>query len=112
FAKAGYIVLTYDVQGQGRSDTFGEDPDRQEGVPSQQGQPFYDGTEDALDFLLSTPSNPYNPRPSCGNANGDTGTDHSPKQERRVAAGLNAAFNPMHDLIDPSRIGIAGHSLG
>ena len=112
FAKAGYIVLTYDVQGQGRSDTFGEDPDRQEGVPSQRGQPFFDGTEDALDFLLSTPSAPYNPRPSCGNSNDGVGTDHSPKQQRRVADGLNAAFNPMHGLIDPSRIGIAGHSLG
>ena len=54
-AKHGYVVLTYDVQGQGRSDTFGEGPDQQEGVPSQAGQPFYDGTEDALDFLLSSP---------------------------------------------------------
>jgi dienelactone hydrolase len=112
FAKAGYVVLTYDVQGQGRSDTLGEAPDQLEGVPSQQGQPFFDGTEDALDFLLSTPDTPYDPRPSCGNVNGGAGTDHSPKQDRRVASGLNAAFNPMHGLIDPSRIGIAGHSLG
>ncbi|MGH2957279.1 MAG: hypothetical protein ACRDL6_09825 [Solirubrobacterales bacterium] len=112
FAKAGYIVLTYDVQGQARSDTFGEDPDEQEGVPSQRGQPFFDGTEDALDFLLSTPASPYDPRPSCGNANDGVGTDHSPKHDRRVTSGLNAAFNPMHSLVDPGRIGIAGHSLG
>ncbi len=112
FAKAGYIVLTYDVQGQGRSDTFGEAPDEQEGVPSQQGQPFFDGTEDALDFLLSTPAQPFDPRPSCGNANEDVGTDHSPKHDRRVGEGLAAAFNPMHSLVDSSRIGIAGHSLG
>ena len=52
-AKHGYVVLTYDVQGQGRSDTFGAAPDEQEGFPSQAGQPFYDGTEDALDFILS-----------------------------------------------------------
>jgi dienelactone hydrolase len=112
FAKAGYIVLTYDVQGQGQSDTFGESPDQQEGVPSQAGQPFYDGTEDALDFLLSTPAAPYDPRPSCGNANEGVGTDHSPKHDRRVEAGLATAFNPMHDRIDAERIGIAGHSLG
>ena len=111
-AKHGYVVLTYDVQGQGRSDTFGEGPDSQEGVPSQAGQPFYDGTEDALDFLLSSAAAPYLPRPSCGNANGGVATDHSPKHQRRVEAGLNAPFNPLGELLDAERIGIAGHSLG
>ena len=111
-AKAGYVVLTYDVQGQGRSDTFGEAPDTQEGVPSQAGQPFFDGSEDALDFILSTPGQPYDPRPSCGNANGGVGTDHSPKHVRRVGEGRATAFNPMHSLVDPTRVGIAGHSLG
>lgn len=111
-AKAGYVVLTYDVQGQGRSDTFGEGVDLLEGVPSQAGQPFYDGTEDALDFLLSTQADPYVPQDSCGNANGGTRTSHAAKHQRRVDAGLNAAFNPFWDLVDPERIGIAGHSLG
>lgn len=111
-AAHGYVVLTYDVQGQSRSDVFGEAPDDQEGVPSQAGQPFYDGTEDALDFLLSTPGSPYVPRSSCGNANGGVGTSHAAKQDRRVEANLNAEFNPIHDLVDSSRIGIAGHSLG
>lgn len=106
-AKHGYVVLTYDTQGQGRSDTYGEGADRFDGVPSQAGRPFYDGTEDALDFLLSTPAHPYDPRPSC-----TTGADHSAKQDRRVAAGRDAAFNPLADLVDPSRVGIAGHSLG
>ena len=106
-AKHGYVVLTYDPQGQGRSDTFGEGADQSDGFPSQTGRPFYDNTEDALDFALSTPSEPYDPRPSC-----TSGTDHSPKQDRRVAAGLNAAYNPLADLVDPSRVGIAGHSLG
>ena len=106
-AKHGYVVLTYDPQGQGRSDTFGAGADLLDGVPSQQGRPFYDGTEDALDFALSTATKPYDPRPSC-----TSGTDHSAKQDRRVAAGLNAAYNPLADLVDPSRVGIAGHSLG
>lgn len=106
-AKAGYVVLTYDVQGQGRSDTYGEGADRDEGVPSQAGQPFYDGTEDALDFMLSSPAGPYRPRKSCS-----TGTSHEEKHERRVRAGLHAAHNPLSALVDPERIGIAGHSLG
>jgi hypothetical protein len=100
-------VLTYDTQGQGRSDTFGAGADLLDGVPSQSGRPFYDGTEDALDFLLSTPGAPYNPRPSC-----TSGTDHSAKQDRRVAEGRNAAYNPLASLVDASRVGIAGHSLG
>ena len=111
-AKHGYVVLTYDVQGQSRSDVLGQAPDTMEGVPSQAGQPFYDGTEDALDFLLSKPAKPYEPRLSCGNANGGVGTSHAPKQNRRVRRGLNAGFNPLHQLVDKSRIGIAGHSLG
>lgn len=106
-AKKGYVVLIYDVQGQGRSDTFGEAPDIFEGFPSQEGRPFYDGTEDALDFMLSTPSDPYTPRPSC-----TTATSHAAKQERRVADGLAAAHNPLWELIDRDHIGIAGHSLG
>ena len=107
-AKAGYVVLTSDPQGQGQSDERGEAPDESEGSPAQSdGRPFYDGTTDALDFFLSTPDKPFVPRKSC-----NTGTSHAPKQERRVKAGLNTAFNPFHALVDPSRIGIAGHSFG
>jgi dienelactone hydrolase len=106
-AKMGYVVLTYDVQGQGRSDVPGEAPDEEEGVPAQQGQPFYDGTEDGLDFLLSSPSAPYQPRPSCS-----TGTSHEAKQARRVAEGRNTPHNPLWELVDAERIGIIGHSLG
>jgi dienelactone hydrolase len=107
-AKAGYVVLTWDPQGQGQSDVPGEGPDAAEGVPAQSdGRPFYDGTVDALDFFLSTPDHPFTPRPSC-----ETGTSHAPKQQRRVAAGLNAAHNPFAHLLDRGRIGLAGHSYG
>jgi len=34
-AKAGYVVLTFDPQGQGQSDTLGQSPDTDEGVPAQ-----------------------------------------------------------------------------
>jgi hypothetical protein len=37
-AKAGYVVMTWDPQGQGYSDTYGNGVDRNDGVPSQQGR--------------------------------------------------------------------------
>ena len=107
-AKDGYIVLTFDPQGQGQSDTYGQSPDQNEGVPAQSdGRPFYDGTEDAIDFFLSTPAHPYEPVPSC-----NSGTSHAPKQDRRVKAGLDNGFDPFWGMIDSGRLGIAGHSYG
>ena len=107
-AKAGYVVLTSDPQGQGQSDERGEAPDENEGSPAQtDGRPFFDGTVDALNFFLSTPKQAYKPRPSC-----ETGTSHAPKQERRVLAGLNSPYNPLWRLIDSRKIGLAGHSFG
>jgi dienelactone hydrolase len=107
-AKAGYVVLTFDPQGQGQSDTLGEAPDTLEGVPAQtDGRPFYDGTEDALNFFFSSPEHPYVPVTSC-----TTGTSHAAKQRRRVGQGFDAAYNPFWELLDPSRVGIAGHSYG
>src|SRR3954466_1666178 len=83
-AKAGYVVLTFDPQGQGQSDTRGEAPDDGEGFPAQSdGRPFFDGTEDALNFFYSTPDKPYVPESSCS-----SGTSHAAKQARRVKAGL------------------------
>jgi dienelactone hydrolase len=107
-AKAGYVVLTFDPQGQGQSDTLGQAPDTMEGVPAQtDGRPFYDGTEDALNFLLSTPRHPYEPVPSC-----TSGTSHAAKQRDRLARGLDAGFDPFWQLINPSEVGLAGHSYG
>jgi pimeloyl-ACP methyl ester carboxylesterase len=107
-AKDGYIVMTFDPQGQGQSDTFGQAPDENEGFPAQSdGRPFFDGTEDALNFLLSTPKNPYEPVASC-----ETGTSHAAKQNARVAAGLDAPYNPFWDMLNPHKIGLAGHSYG
>jgi dienelactone hydrolase len=107
-AKEGYVVLTFDPQGQGQSDTLGQAPDQAEDVPAQtDGRPFYDGTDDAIDFLLSTPSHPYEPVPSC-----ETGSSHAAKQNARVAAGLDAADNPFWQLLDPDEVGLVGHSYG
>jgi len=106
-AKRGYVVLTADPQGQGQSDTNGEGADMNEGVPSQAGRPFYDGTEDAIDFFYSTPTTHYEPRKSC-----TTGTSHKAKQDRRVKSKLNASYNPLYSYFDHKRLGLAGHSFG
>lgn len=83
-AEAGYVVMTYDVQGQGHSETFPHDedgaidctpPDDCPGVPFQQALNFFEGTEDALDVFVSD-------------------------------------ANPLRALLDADRIGLAGHSLG
>ena len=104
-AERGYVVLTYDVQGQGTSETFPHVGDKPypfcnpfdapvdgnmggcPGVPFQQLANFTTGTEDALDWFLS-PANPY----------GDQ-LDRTP-DTRTVTPGRT------------SRIAIIGHSLG
>jgi dienelactone hydrolase len=83
-AESGYMVMTYDVQGQGDSSLFGEDcPGACTGVPYQQDSNFFQGAEDSLSFFLATAK-----APSGG------------------------SYNPFADLLDRSRVGLAGHSLG
>lgn len=121
-AERGYVVLTYDVQGQGTSETlphttgdafpfcnpFGTPADGETtgcpGVPFQQVSNFVVGTRDALSFFTSTPARPYR-NPGAAGA--------------RVSA-----FNPSWRLFDRSpdprpatpgrttRIAVVGHSLG
>jgi dienelactone hydrolase len=82
-AESGYVVMTYDVQGQGASEVFGHDDDGAiactpqdcPGVPFQQQANFVEGTQDALDWFLSD-------------------------------------ANPLRRQVDERRIGLAGHSLG
>ncbi len=107
-AKDGYLVMTFDPQGQGRSDTLGQAPDELEGFPAQtDGRPFFDGTEEAINFFLSNPKHPYEPVVSC-----ETGTSHAAKQNERVAKGLDAAYNPFWRELKSGGIGLAGHSYG
>ena len=87
-------------------------PDRQEGVPAQAGQPFYDGTEDALNFFFSNPKNPYVPQKSCGNANNGVGTSHAGKQKRRVPRASTRRTTRSGRCSTARGSGIAGHSLG
>ena len=97
-AKKGYIVMTYDVQGQGRSDTYGEAPDGYEGFPAQQPANFIGGTEDALNFLLSTPASQYVPLPSYSSApcTAPGRIAAWPKAGTRLQPGLQAARHVAH----------------
>lgn len=107
-ARAGYVVLTWDPQTQGRSDGPGGPGTESENRTPQTVESFTEGTVDALDFFLSAPARPFRPR----NSRTVPSVNHSGKQQRRVREGRNAAFNPLHASLDPTRIGIAGHSLG
>jgi dienelactone hydrolase len=89
-AAAGYMVMTYDVQGQGDSDLLPAgcpDPSNPSascpGVPYQQNYNFYQGAEDSLSFFLSTAAKPF-----------------------------GGSYNPYFRSLDADRVGIAGHSLG
>lgn len=107
-AAAGYVVLTYDVQGQGQSETFSHGPgDPVPGttnVPSQQDANFHDGTVDTMEFLLSTPEDPYVP---IGWSDDDVAA------AREAAADEDLDWvNPGAGVLDHDNIGIIGHSLG
>ena len=122
-AERGYVVITYDVQGQGTSETLphqgpaadfpycnpgAKAADGEQsgcpGVPFQQTSNFVYGTEDAISFMLSTPDHRYS-NPAAGSAQ------------------VNA-YNPFWHLIDRSqdtrsvtpgrttKVAIVGHSLG
>jgi hypothetical protein len=91
-AEAGYVVLIIDPQGQGDSELCGHAPDGTQADCPPTNQP--NDTRSAIDFVLSTPTNPY-----------------------PWALGANAAgtptFNPFWEAVDHGKpVGIAGHSLG
>lgn len=107
-ARAGYVVLTWDPQTQGRSDGPGGPGTEGENRAPQTPEAFTEGTVDAIDFFVSTPDKPFRPRDSRTVPS----INHSAKQIRRVGEKRNAAFNPLHSMLDSERIGIVGHSLG
>src|SRR5258706_2725899 len=94
-AEAGYLVMIIDRQGQGDSENCGHLADGTQtfDCPSSNAGLYENGVSSALDFVLSTPANPY-PR----------------------ALELNGAgtplYNPYWQSVDPEHIGIAGHSYG
>lgn len=100
-AEEGYLVLAYDVQGQGRSESAPHDaagrPTCCRGVPFQQNENFFQGTRDALTFLFSTPARPHRTDIAAARGANSEGTD---------------SHNPWWQRLDRTRVGIAGHSRG
>lgn len=92
----GYVVLTYDPRGQGRSDN--ETPDGTEGGNFEDSV-FVTNQVDAIDHFRSTPGDPY-----------QHNTDDVARSDDDVAPTID--HNPFWDRLDRDRIGIAGHSLG
>ena len=123
-AERGYVVLTYDVQGQGTSETLPHQNDEVNalpfcnpfapaqngemfgcpGVPAQQDSNFVYGTQDALSFFLSTPDDPY-PNPSGGDAQVN---DHNPLWGLFDRSADRKPLTPGRT----TRVAIVGHSLG
>lgn len=91
--RQGYVVMTFDPRGQGRSDSATPD-----GAQGSNSNPvvFWEGLVDAIDFFRSSSAAPYPHNQRCA--------DTYPTEV--------AAFNPVVGLTDPTRLGIAGHSLG
>ena len=119
-AEHGYLVFTWDVQGQGESETTPHAPGETlpfvdpgsaqgyttDGVPFQQPFNFSEGTIDALRFFTSTPEHPYVP-------GGWTADDLAAAKAAEDAAGERIDWvNPLAARFDGEHLGIAGHSLG
>jgi dienelactone hydrolase len=105
-SDAGYVVLTFDAQGQGQAETFGHAPGdpspNGDGFPFQQAPNFIDGTVDALRYLLSSTTAPYAP-------GGWSAADvaKAKAQDRTISWA-----NPIAARVDGTRVALAGHSLG
>jgi dienelactone hydrolase len=105
-ARAGYVVLTFDAQGQGESETFGHKPGKitptGDGFPFQQEPNFVDGTVDAIRYMLSSAAAPYVP---------GTWSDAQARATRHADDSLSWV-NPLAGVVDHDNLGLAGHSLG
>jgi pimeloyl-ACP methyl ester carboxylesterase len=94
----GYLVMTFDPRGQGYSDSTA--PGGQLGS-NYNSVVFRRNLIDAIDFFYSTPNTLY-PH-NLPEAPGPTFDFNLAKTTK---------FNPIHDLLDLERLGIAGHSMG
>ncbi len=122
-AERGYVVLSYDVQGQGTSETFPHQtgtrspfcnpfsaPEPTEmtgcpGFPFQQSSNFVKGTEDATDFFFSTPKR----------ARTRTSDQQAPRSTPSTRSGSSSTAASTRSTATKgrtTRFAIIGHSLG
>jgi hypothetical protein len=92
--EAGYVVMTYDPRGQGRSDNT--TPGGTQGGNANPSV-FVTNQIDAIDLFRSTPEDPYQ--------------HDDPSRPDDAAAGV-VSCNPFWDRLDRDRLGVVGHSLG
>lgn len=91
--RSGYVVMSFDVRGQGRSDL--QTPSGEQGSNVNPAV-FWDGLVDAIDFFRSSSVQPY---------------PHNPRCAGRYPTAITP-WNPAAADVDPDRLGLAGHSLG
>lgn len=123
FARAGYIVLSYDPQGHGNSENTGYGATAQRHVDIQQGEgSLGDGptdedaveqAKDAISFLLSSRRHVYIP-PRYDARHYDPHHLTPGQQRQRNASRVRqaAAYNPVYAYVNPHRLGLVGHSRG
>jgi hypothetical protein len=112
-ARHGYTVLSYDLQGQGRSDTLGAGADLLRNALPQTTPSFVESAEDALRFLRSTPADRFEPvvePTACKTVPGKATA--AARQRERVARGRADAYNPFHAALQRDRVALAAHSIG
>ena len=97
-AQQGYLVMTFDVRAQGRSDTFAANGQTGSNANSVV---FRRNLIDAIDFFYSTPEQLY-PHNLAG----------SPGFVSDSGQAMTTAHNPLFDWFDRQRLGVIGHSLG
>jgi hypothetical protein len=121
-ARSGYVVMTFDPQGHGASDTFGAGDDRNRHVAIQQSagggaseaaadEDAVEQAHDALTFLLSSRRHRYLPRRTPGHPK-PGGSPGRAKQRSLARSGSADRSDPLRRLINAREIGIAGHSRG
>lgn len=112
-ARHGYEVLGFDIQSQGRSDTFGTGSTLFTNALPQSYPSFVENTEDALRFLRSTPKEPYSPVVAPTSCRTPAGNPQAAAlQKTRVRGGRAEEFNPFYSGLDRDRIALAAHSYG
>lgn len=95
----GYTVFTFDVRGQGESETT--NPSNPFQVNPQDGANFNNATVDALRFALSAGDAPYVP----------VGMTEAQVDAYATSTDVDR-FNPVSAAVDGDHIGLVGHSLG
>ncbi len=121
-ARSGFVVMTFDPQGHGASDTYGAGDDHDRHVAIQQGaeggsveaaadEDAVEQTHDALKFLLSSRRHSYLPRRTPGHSK-PADSPGRIKQRQLAVAGKADAFDPLRRLVDRHEIGLIGHSRG